>query len=147
MVDKAYITYPASFGRTRQEKITQAAKKAGLFDVELIDEPTAAAMCYGAKGTLKDGDILLVYDFGGGTFDTAVIKYEDGKYESIVLAEGLAHCGGIDIDGTMSRKSTETVKNLVSIEKISFLTGIRYVKLCCRIVFFLCCRISFIVLV
>lgn len=101
MVDKAYITYPASFGKARREKIAQAARKAGLFDVELIDEPTAVAMCYGTKGTLKDGDILLVYDFGGGTFDAAVIKYKDGQYESIVPAEGLAHCGGIDIDRTI----------------------------------------------
>lgn len=98
VVDKAYITYPASFGRAKQEKIIQAAKKAGLFHVELIDEPAAAAMCYGAKGTLNEGDILLVYDFGGGTFDAAVIKYANGKYESIVPAEGIAYCGGIDID-------------------------------------------------
>lgn len=97
-VEKAYITYPASFGKTKRERITQAARKAGLFDIELVDEPTAAAMCYGEKGKIQDGDILLVYDFGGGTFDAALLKYEAGKYESLTSAEGVEHCGGIDID-------------------------------------------------
>ena len=43
-VEKAYITYPASFGKAKRERITQAARKAGLFNTELVDEPTAAAM-------------------------------------------------------------------------------------------------------
>ena len=98
IVERAYITYPASFGRTRCDKITQAAKNAGLFDIELVDEPTAAAMCCKAKNTLKDGDILLVYDFGGGTFEFSLIQYKDKGYEPLTPAMGIEQCGGIDID-------------------------------------------------
>ena len=97
-VEKAYITYPASFGKAKRERIIHAARNAGLFDTELVDEPTAAAMCYGENGKIKDGDVLLVYDFGGGTFDAAVLRYKNGKYESLTPAEGVEHCGGIDID-------------------------------------------------
>ncbi len=97
-IEKAVITYPASYGKAKREKIKQAAKNAGMFDTELLDEPTAAAMCYGAKGCLNNGDILLVYDFGGGTFDASVIQYADGSYEPLAPAMGIEHCGGIDID-------------------------------------------------
>ncbi len=116
-IEKAFITYPASYGKSKREKIQQAAKNAGLFDTELIDEPTAAAMCYGAKGCLKDGDILLVYDFGGGTFDVSVIRYTDGAYEPLAPAMGIEHCGGIDIDRAIyldmvSKIDSETLKQL-----------------------------------
>ncbi len=97
-IEKAYITFPSSFGKTKREKIVQAARKAGLFDTELVDELTAVAMCYGEKGILEESDVLLVCDFGGGTFDAAVIKYEAGEYELLVPAERIEHCGGIDID-------------------------------------------------
>ncbi len=116
-IEKAFITYPASYGKSKREKIQQAAKNAGLFDAELIDEPTAAAMCYGAKGCLNNGDILLVYDFGGGTFDVSVIRCTDGAYEPLAPAMGIEHCGGIDIDRAIyldmvSKIDSETLKQL-----------------------------------
>ncbi len=116
-VEKAYITYPASFGKDKREKICQAAKNAGLFDVELIDEPTAAAMCCRAQASLEDGDVLLVYDFGGGTFDGALIRYAGDSYEALAPAVGIDHCGGIDIDRAiyadmMSMVDEETLRQL-----------------------------------
>ena len=97
-IEKAYLTHPASFGKMKKEKILSAAKAAGLFNVELVDEPTAAAMSYCAAGLVKDGQTLLVYDFGGGTFDVSIIKYEGGKFSPLVHPDGVEHCGGIDID-------------------------------------------------
>ena len=82
----------------KKEKILSAAKAAGLFNVELVDEPTAAAMSYCAAGLVKDGQTLLVYDFGGGTFDVSIIKYEGGKFSPLVHPDGVEHRGGIDID-------------------------------------------------
>ena len=116
-VEKAYITYPASFGKDKREKIRQAAKNAGLFDVELVDEPTAAAMCCRAQSSLEDGDVLLVYDFGGGTFDAALIRYAGGSYEALAPAVGIEHCGGIDIDRAIyadmiSKVDGETLRQL-----------------------------------
>ena len=55
-------------------------------------------MSYCAEGKIGDGQTLLVYDFGGGAFDAALIRYQDGKFQAIVDPMGLEHCGGIDID-------------------------------------------------
>ena len=92
-----YLTHPAAYGKSRIEKLRSAAKAAGLFAVETVDEPTAAAMSYCAAGYVQDGETLLVYDFGGGTFDVSLIRYEDGVFTSLGNPEGLEQCGGIDI--------------------------------------------------
>lgn len=97
-VEKAYLTYPASFGRKKKEQIAEAAREAGLFDIELVDEPTAAAMCYLDAGLIKEEGRFLVYDFGGGTFDVSLVGYDLGHFYSLADPVGLEHCGGIDID-------------------------------------------------
>ena len=97
-IGKAYITYPANYNKRKKELIESAAKKAGLLDVEMIDEPSAAAFCYFSKGKITEGDRLLIYDFGGGTFDTALLQYSDGVFKPLTEAMGLERCGGIDID-------------------------------------------------
>ena len=93
-----YLTHPAAYGKARIEKLRSAAKAAGLFTVETVDEPTAAAMSYCAAGYVQDGQTLLVYDFGGGTFDVSLIRYENGVFTSLGNPEGLEQCGGIDMD-------------------------------------------------
>ena len=104
-IERAYVTYPASFGKKKKAQIIEAANAAGLFEVELVDEPTAAAMSYVQAG-LADVEqmhgggeqIFLVYDFGGGTFDASLIGYCQGRFYSLAEPVGLEHCGGIDID-------------------------------------------------
>lgn len=93
-----YITYPANFNKKKQEIIKLTAQKAGFLNVELIDEPTAAAYCYCDKGKIKEGDILLVYDLGGGTFDVALIQYISGQFKHVTHSLGIDKCGGMDID-------------------------------------------------
>jgi len=97
-IEKAYLTYPAAYGKGRREKLISAASAAGLFKIELVDEPTAAAMCYCAEGYVKDGQTLLIYDFGGGTFDVSVIRYQGGAFQLLTEPLGLERCGGMDID-------------------------------------------------
>lgn len=97
-IEKTYITYPASYGKKKKEKLLDAASKAGLFQVELVDEPTSAAMCYCAQGLLKDGQNLLIYDFGGGTFDVSLLRYQNGRFQLLEEPDGLERCGGVDID-------------------------------------------------
>ncbi len=94
----AYLTCPAAFGRKKREKILEAAKAAGLPDARLVDEPTAAAMDYCAQGFVKDGQKLMVYDFGGGTFDVSLIHYKNGEFLPLAEPYGLERCGGIDLD-------------------------------------------------
>lgn len=97
-IEKVYLTYPATYGEKRREKLRAAAKAAGMFELELVDEPTAAAMCYCAEGYIKDGQTLLVYDFGGGTFDVSLIRYQKGTFQLLSEPMGLERCGGMDID-------------------------------------------------
>lgn len=109
-IEEAYLTYPASYGRTKQELIKKAARAAGLFHIKMVDEPTAAAMSYCAAGYVKNGEKLLVYDFGGGTFDVSVIRYDGGEFIPLSEPDGLERCGGIDIDRMIYQDMLETVK-------------------------------------
>lgn len=97
-IELAYLTCPATYRKDKKERLISAAKAAGLFQVELVPEPTAAAMSYVSAGYVKDGQTLLVYDFGGGTFDAALIQYKGGAFLPLGEPLGLPRCGGIDMD-------------------------------------------------
>lgn len=109
-IELACLTYPASYGRRRQEKLRQAAQAAGLFSVQLVDEPVAAAMSYYSEGMVQEGQTLLVYDFGGGTFDAALLRYENGHFCQMATPEGLERCGGIDMDRLIFQDICRTIE-------------------------------------
>jgi len=94
-VKKAVITVPAFFNE-RQRRATQiAGQLADLEVVRIINEPTAAALAYGAGAT--EGETMLVYDLGGGTFDVSVVVVERGVVE-VKASHGDTHLGGDDFD-------------------------------------------------
>lgn len=95
-VRTAVITVPALFGNNEQDATKRAARKAGFEHVELIQEPVAASIAYGLDSKMKDS-YWVVFDFGGGTFDAALMKIEDGIMQSIDT-EGDNKLGGKDID-------------------------------------------------
>ena len=97
-IECAYMTFPASYGKAKKDKLIGAARAAGLFNVQLVEEPTAAAMSYCAAGYVHDGQTLLTYDFGGGTFDAALLRYEGGAFKLLTEPLGLPDCGGVDMD-------------------------------------------------
>ena len=128
-IEKAYITCPASFREAKKERIIKAAGHAGLLDVELIDEPTAAARYCCTESNIKMGDIALVYDFGGGTFDASVLKRTENGFVSMTPALGIPNCGGIDIDRMIYNRLYDHIKSrnadaLASIEKNEKIRGI-----------------------
>src|SRR5260370_28852413 len=93
-VDRAVITYAALFNTLQQDKIKEAAILAGFSQVELLPEPVAAALTYAYTG-LKVGQYIMVYDFGGGTFDVAVLqRTSDGTFRRALASRGLPKCGG-----------------------------------------------------
>jgi molecular chaperone DnaK len=96
MLDAAIITMPAYFNHNQIEATRQAGELAGFEVVELLHEPTAAAIYYSwAEG---HGDATyLVYDLGGGTFDVSVIRKRLGDYE-VVSVSGDPFLGGDDFD-------------------------------------------------
>jgi molecular chaperone DnaK len=94
-IRKAVITVPAFFNE-RQRRATQVAGElAGLEVVRIINEPTAAALAYGAGA--QEGETMLVFDLGGGTFDVSVVVVEQGVVE-VKASHGDVHLGGDDFD-------------------------------------------------
>lgn len=90
------ITVPAKFSVLQKTATIEAAKLAGFNHIELLQEPIAAAMAYGLTAAQKDG-YWLVFDFGGGTFDAALIKVEDGIIQ-VFDTEGDNYLGGKNLD-------------------------------------------------
>ena len=109
VINQAVITIPAYFNDKQKNATRSAAYKAGLTPLELLSEPTAAAISYGFKPDSDDVKTILVYDFGGGTFDASLIVsagtqfIEQGKAGDLWL-------GGDDVD----LKLTQFVKEQVA---------------------------------
>lgn len=95
-VKSIVITVPAKFTINQKDATLRAAKLAGFEHCELLQEPIAASMAYGLDSKIKNG-FWLVFDFGGGTFDAALLKVEDGIMK-VIDTEGDNHLGGKNID-------------------------------------------------
>ena len=94
-VSEAVITVPAYFNDSQRQATKDAGTIAGLNVRRIINEPTAAALAYGAD---KDNDQkIMVYDLGGGTFDVSIIEMGDGVTE-VLATNGDTHLGGDDFD-------------------------------------------------
>src|SRR3990170_4493306 len=94
-IEEAIITVPAYFDDS-QRKATQAAGEIAGFKVRrIINEPTAAALAYGLNK--KNDEQIVVYDFGGGTFDVSVLEVSEGTIE-VKATGGDTHLGGDDFD-------------------------------------------------
>lgn len=95
-VKSAVITIPAAFEMNQINATKKAAELAGIEYVELIQEPYAAAIAYGVSSSNKNG-YWLVFDFGGGTFDSALVKVSDGIIK-VIDTEGDNFLGGKNLD-------------------------------------------------
>ena len=95
-IKSVVITVPAKFTINQKDATSRAAKLAGFEHCELLQEPIAASMAYGLDSTSKNG-LWLVFDFGGGTFDAALLKVEDGIMK-VIDTEGDNYLGGKNID-------------------------------------------------
>lgn len=95
-ITKAVITVPAYFNDSQRKATKDAGKIAGLEVLRIINEPTAAALAYGIDRKEKE-EKILVYDFGGGTFDVSILELSKGTFEVLSTA-GDNHLGGDDFD-------------------------------------------------
>lgn len=95
-ISAAVITVPAAFKNNQIDATRRAGKLAGFDHVEVLQEPVAASMAYGLDSKKKDG-FWLVFDFGGGTFDAALLKVEDGIMK-VIDTEGDNYLGGKNLD-------------------------------------------------
>ncbi|OGI93490.1 molecular chaperone DnaK, partial [Candidatus Nomurabacteria bacterium RIFCSPLOWO2_01_FULL_41_52] len=94
-ITEAVITVPAYFNDAQRKATKDAGAIAGLDVKRIINEPTAAALAYGFNK--KKNEKIVVYDFGGGTFDVSVLEIGDDVIE-VKSTDGDSHMGGGDID-------------------------------------------------
>jgi len=95
-VDRAVITVPAYFNDAQRNATRRAGEIAGLEVVRILSEPTAAALAYGMD-KLEERSKVVVYDFGGGTFDVSALEMSEGVFQVMATA-GDTLLGGDDID-------------------------------------------------
>lgn len=103
-VVKAVVTVPAYFEEAQRKATRHAGEIAGLEIVNILNEPTAAALAYG--GLSDNEGYSLVYDLGGGTFDASLVLNEQGVIE-VKSSHGDTQLGGDDFDHILMRRAAE----------------------------------------
>ena len=110
-VTDAVITVPAYFNNNQRRATKDAAKIAGLNVLRILNEPTAAAIAYGLERKNEEDKTILVFDFGGGTFDVSLLKLSGGSYD-VLATSGDSHLGGNDIDQLLVEYCVQVFKEL-----------------------------------
>lgn len=113
-VNKVVITVPAYFTDAQRQATKDAGRIAGLEVERIINEPTAAALAYGADKTDQDKTIM-VFDLGGGTFDVSILELGGGVFE-VVATSGDNHLGGDDFDNAIANYIVEEFKKANGID-------------------------------
>ncbi len=106
-ITEAVITVPAYFDDAQRNATKAAGKIAGLEVKRIINEPTAAALAYGFNK--KKDEKIVVFDFGGGTFDVSILEVGDDVIE-VKATDGDSHMGGRDIDQKIVRHIADEFK-------------------------------------
>jgi len=99
-ISEAVITVPAYFTDAQRQATKDAGEIAGFKVERIINEPTAAALAYGFQHQ-DETKVILVYDFGGGTFDVSIIKMVEGAFK-VLASSGNNRLGGDDYDQVVS---------------------------------------------
>ena len=101
-VEDAVISVPANFNESQRQAIKDAGVIAELNVLRIINEPTAAALTYGFKKTLKGEKNVLIFDLGGGSLDASILTIDHGNcmYE-VKSTAGDTHLGGEDFDNRL----------------------------------------------
>ena len=109
------ITVPANFSNEARQATMDAAKSAGLEVLNIINEPTAAALYYAFEGNINQTGTYAIFDLGGGTFDITIANF-DGKNVEVKWSDGIARLGGIDFDKALQTIVKEKYEGLTSEE-------------------------------
>ncbi len=115
-VKSAVVTVPAYFNDAQRSATKDAGQIAGLDVKRIINEPTAAALAYGHKAEEgKSGQVIAVYDLGGGTFDVSILDINDGVFE-VKATNGDTRLGGEDFDQVLMNYMVEEFKKKEKID-------------------------------
>jgi Tol biopolymer transport system component/actin-like ATPase involved in cell morphogenesis len=96
--DHTVVTCPANWGDYKRELLDQAVTQADIGTVSVATEPEAAAVHYASTTRVAPGDVVAVYDLGGGTFDAAVLRNTGGAFELVGDPRGIEQLGGVYFD-------------------------------------------------
>jgi molecular chaperone DnaK len=107
-VTRAVVTVPAYFDDAQRQATRDAGQIAGLDIVRILNEPTAAALAYGAHKNVEGRRIIAVFDLGGGTFDVSIMSVENGIFE-VLATGGDSALGGEDWDRRMLERIVDDV--------------------------------------
>ncbi len=122
-IANAVITVPYYFNDTRRKATQDAGKIAGLNVIDIINEPTAAALTYAwHRGELghseKNGDKprrVLIFDLGGGTFDSTLVEY-NGNHFKVISTDGDVKLGGVDWNDRLARYVADRFKEKFGVD-------------------------------
>src|SRR6266436_504163 len=109
--NKGVVTIPANSKGLARHATKLCAGASGLQVLTLINEPTAAAICYGLNA--QDDQTVLVYDFGGGTLDVTILRIHHGIFEEI-SSKGIGKLGGDDMDVALAQVVAERFQEKTS---------------------------------
>jgi molecular chaperone DnaK len=124
-ITEAVITVPAYFNDAQRKATKDAGVIAGLDVKRIINEPTAAALAYGFN--TKKNEKIVVYDFGGGTFDVSVLEVGDDVIE-VKSTDGDSHMGGEDIDQKVVRWIADEYKKESGIDVTNDMLALQRLK-------------------
>ena len=103
------VCHPANWGPYKRELLDQAVALADIGSPTFVTEPEAAAIHYASTEHVEPGQIVAVYDLGGGTFDAAVLRKTDTGFETLGEPQGVERLGGIDFDAAVFAHVREAV--------------------------------------
>jgi len=123
---EAVISVPANFSDGQRYAIKDAAEIAGLNVVRMINEPTAAALAYNLHE--EEQKTVLIYDFGGGTFDVSVLMIEDNFF-NVEASSGINRLGGDDIDERIVKYLQKIIKKECAFDITKDLKSLQIVRI------------------
>ena len=131
-VTDAVITVPAYFNDSQRQATKDAGKISGLNVLRIINEPTAAAIAYGLdKVDSSNEKTVLIYDLGGGTFDTSILNIDNGIFEVLSTA-GDTHLGGEDFDTRIVEYFLQEIKRKLKKDISTNARSLRRLRTACE---------------
>jgi hypothetical protein len=108
------LTHPAGWDSTRVATLSEASHRAGMAAPRLVPEPVAAAGYFVSVlgRAIPPGSVLVVYDFGGGTFDASVVAPNPHGGYDVLAVDGLDDVGGVDLDSALLRHVADAYRHL-----------------------------------
>ena len=124
-IEQVCMGIPATFNEDQRLATKKAAELAGLKNVQFIHEPTAAVLDYCHDFHYVNNEYIIVYDFGGGTFDATLVHVHDNNEYDVICTSGNESLGGSDIDNALMQYVMDlyssSYKELIDLNEISSL--------------------------